>query len=267
MNKNIFINESVIRKNGAFDDVKIDVFKSISSTNEFFKTMSCFNDETHVCIAESQSKGRGRLERVWHSPFAQNIYLSMLHNFKCDISAISGISLILGLTIVKTLLGLNISKNFKVKWPNDVYFEDYKVAGILIETLGINDSGCKVIMGMGINVNMTEMPQSSSISHWTSLKKIALKDFDRNEISSMLLNNLLKMIEEFKISSFQKMIYDWDRHDYLAGKSIAVKSNNEIIHGFYKGIDKVTGHLLLQTENRNITAFSSGDASVIKNNR
>lgn len=252
------IDQAKIQKAIFFGNVQVDVLESVNSTNEYLKMVDSSKFSNYVCLAEHQSSGKGRLQRSWHSPFSQNIYCSMTHVFKKDISALAGLSMVVSLSILKTLLHfIGPSQDLKIKWPNDVYFEDRKISGVIVETIGESHGGCKAIIGIGINVNMMEGPNNSN---WTSLKKIATKDFDRNEICILLINNLISDIKEFETHGFARSIEKWNQHDYLSGKVISIKNYDQIVTGVYKGISS-TGHLLLQTEEGNTREFSSGDTT------
>ncbi|WHA05067.1 biotin--[acetyl-CoA-carboxylase] ligase [Candidatus Bandiella numerosa] len=257
--KLILLDRDVIGRNTNYNLTKLDIFESINSTNEFLKGTRHQDYQNHICLAEHQSSGNARLKRSWDSPFGQNLYLSIKHYFKKDISFISGLSLITGLSVIRTLSQLNISNKFKIKWPNDIYCEDKKIAGILTEVVGESYGGCMAVIGIGLNVNMTEL-SNKNVINWTSLKKITGKHFDRNEICISLINNIIKDIEKFSILGLEYFLSDWNNHDYLTNKKIVVKNNEQTIEGEYKGID-AQGNLLLKIDNKIITLYS-GDASI-----
>ena len=252
------IDQAKIQKAIFFDNVCFDVLESVNSTNEYLKVVDSSACNNYICVSEHQSNGKGRLQRSWHSPFSQNIYCSMTHVFKKDISALAGLSMVVSLSILRTLQHfIGPTQGLKIKWPNDVYSEDCKISGVIVETIGESHGGCKAIIGIGINVNMMEGPSNSN---WTSLKKIAMRDFDRNEICILLINNLISDIKKFEAHGFARSIEEWNQHDYLAGKFISIKNYDQIVTGVYKGISS-TGHLLLQTGEGDIREFSSGDTT------
>ncbi|HEY0894151.1 MAG TPA: biotin--[acetyl-CoA-carboxylase] ligase, partial [Cellvibrio sp.] len=110
--------------------IKLNLFPQIDSTNAYL--MRHTNPALQVCLAESQSAGRGRRGRVWVSPFAQNIYCSIGWGFEGGVAALEGLSLAVGLVIVRTLQCYGIA-GLELKWPNDVLYHDHKLAGVLIE--------------------------------------------------------------------------------------------------------------------------------------
>ncbi len=257
--KLILLDIDAIGRKIDYNPTKLDIFESINSTNEFLKSTQSHDYQNHICLAEHQSSGNARLKRSWNSPFGQNLYLSIKYYFNKDISSISGLSLITGLSVIRTLSQLNISNIFKIKWPNDIYCEDKKIAGILTEVVGESYGGCMAIIGIGLNVNMMKL-SNENVINWTSLKKITGKHFDRNEICVSLINNIIKDIEKFSILGLEYFLSDWNNHDYLANKKIAVKNSEETIEGEYKGID-AQGNLLLKIDNKIITLYS-GDTSI-----
>ncbi|MGE3920635.1 MAG: biotin--[acetyl-CoA-carboxylase] ligase [Gammaproteobacteria bacterium] len=106
------------------------ILSTVTSTNDYLKSRKNTN-EFDFCIAEQQTEGRGRFNRAWFSPFAENIYLSCSWQLHCDVSELSGISLIIGMIVIDTLHAYGLDVPFKVKWPNDVYYNKQKVAGSL----------------------------------------------------------------------------------------------------------------------------------------
>jgi BirA family biotin operon repressor/biotin-[acetyl-CoA-carboxylase] ligase len=260
--KLILLDRDAIGQKINYNPIKLDIFESIDSTNEFLKTTYHQDYQNHICLSEHQSGGNARLNRSWDSPFGQNLYLSIKYHFKKDISAISGLSLVSGLSIIRTLSHLNISDKFKIKWPNDIYYEDKKISGILTEVIGESYGGCTAIIGIGLNVNMMKLSNenSNNTSSWTSLKKISGIDFDRNKICASLINTIIKDIEKFNIMGLEHFLNEWNEHDYLAGKKITVTNHEKIIEGTYNGIDE-QGNLLLKVTDNVITLYS-GDTSI-----
>jgi BirA family biotin operon repressor/biotin-[acetyl-CoA-carboxylase] ligase len=112
-------------------------------------------------MAERQSAGRGRRGRTWLSPFAGNLYLSLVWPVADSGSAISGLSLVTALGVVEALQdsGLTGMERLSVKWPNDVWLGDGKLAGILLELYGSVTGSPHVVVGIGINVNLPEAIQ------------------------------------------------------------------------------------------------------------
>jgi BirA family biotin operon repressor/biotin-[acetyl-CoA-carboxylase] ligase len=103
-----------------------------------------------VCIAEYQNAGRGRRGRQWVSPFGSHLYLSMYWHLDQGISAAMGLSLVSALAVsdtIKIMFGIDV----QLKWPNDVYLDGVKLAGILIDLEGQVSEPSHSVIGIGIN--------------------------------------------------------------------------------------------------------------------
>lgn len=251
---------------------KIDVFEKTESTNDDLKKVINQNKKVRVCIAETQIKGKGRLNRSWFSPFGKNIYLSMLYPFEKDISELSGLSLVVGLAIcraieesINTSVGAlcAVPEKFMMKWPNDVYFGHSKLAGTLIETQSEANGFCNAVIGIGINVNMTDALKKDIDKPWTSLLKITHQYQDRNILCALLIDNLIDYLERFSSNGLLSFLAEWEKRDCLFKKNITIVSGAKKQKGICSGINN-QGHLLLKTRSSKVQAFSSGDTTLAK---
>lgn len=257
----VFLDAKKIKKNLS-ELVDINVFESVDSTNEYLKAFK--NSKTiKVCVAEQQTEGKGRLNRKWFSPFAKNIYLSCLYPFSKDISELSGLSLVMGLAIVNTLKSIGVDENLFVKWPNDIFYDNKKISGSLIEIQAETHGACHAIIGIGVNVNMLNAEPKSITQEWTSVQKILNTYTDRNDLCSRLINNLLDYLQRFEKHGLSTFVSEWRSADSLTDKIISVSNVNETIEGRAVGIND-QGHLLLELKDGKVRAFSSGDTSVVK---
>jgi BirA family biotin operon repressor/biotin-[acetyl-CoA-carboxylase] ligase len=256
------LDEQQIKRRLKNKEIVFEIVESLGSTNDYLKTF--FGSKTpRICLAEHQTQGKGRLNRVWHSPFAQNTYLSCLYSFQKDISELAGLSLVVSLAIIKTLKSYKVPSGFLVKWPNDVVYLGKKLAGILIELQAEANGSCHAIIGIGINVNMLQVKKSQIDQAWISLQQIIGAYVDRNKLCAELINNLLAYIKRFEADGFSKFMQDWKEVDYLFDKPITLKCIAKIFSGKAKGINP-QGNLLLQLDNGSVKAFSSGDTSLMK---
>lgn len=251
-----------IKKRIKPEKADISVFESIASTNDYLKSFKQAK-QPKICFAEEQTQGKGRLNRTWASPFGKNIYFSCLYPFQKDVSELSGLSLVTGIAIVKALKDVGMTQAIGVKWPNDIMYENKKMAGVLIEIQAESHSVSQVIIGMGVNVNMLNDPTQSITQEWTSFAKVTGKIINRNKICAALIVQLLQELKRFDSEGFVSYIDEWMQIDYLANRYITVKNNNEKITGIMVGINE-QGHLLLRLANGVVRAFSSGDTSIVK---
>ncbi|HEX4045600.1 MAG TPA: bifunctional biotin--[acetyl-CoA-carboxylase] ligase/biotin operon repressor BirA [Gammaproteobacteria bacterium] len=242
--------------------VKIEVFESIGSTNEYLK--SYYTDKaTRICLAEQQEQGKARLQRNWYSPFGLNVYFSCLYHFQQDMSELAGLSLVVSLAVVKTLHGYGLPASLAVKWPNDVVYLGQKLAGILIEVQAETHGVCHAIIGIGINVNIHQDANRQIDQPWTSLMNILDEYIDRNQLCATLANYLLQDLKRFEKLGLAAFMAEWQTVDLLTGQMVTLKCGEHLITGMAMGIN-AHGHLLLRLKNGKMQAFSSGDASVIK---
>lgn len=258
----LLLNPKIIKQGIACKNIDINIFETIDSTNEYQK-LFIGHKNIKICMAEQQTHGKGRLNRKWHSPFAQNIYLSCSYPFQKDISELAGLSLVVSLAVVKTLACYGLPKALLIKWPNDIIYDHKKLAGILIEIQAESHGACHAIMGIGINVNMLHAENHFIAQTWTSLRKIMATYIDRNQLCILLIDNLityLKLFEKQRLSSF---IDEWNTIDFLKHKKISLKHGHKKIYGKAMGIDSL-GHLILQTVDGSSQSFSSGDTTIMK---
>lgn len=258
----ILINKQYIKKSLADKDINIDVFESIDSTNDYLK--SFYNSASpRICIAEQQTKGKGRLHRDWYSPFGKNIYLSCLYSFQRDVSEAAGLSLVISLAIIKTLKTYNLPKSVLVKWPNDVIYQAKKLSGNLIELQAEFHGTCCAVIGIGINVNMLFSENHQISQPWISLREITGDYIDRNLLLAALINNLFIYLKRFEKNGLSVFTDEWSKVDYLAGQNITLKGVTNKIVGTVKGIDQ-QGHLLIKLKEGILRSFSSGDTEIMK---
>jgi BirA family biotin operon repressor/biotin-[acetyl-CoA-carboxylase] ligase len=242
--------------------IPLHILGTIDSTNDYLKKFKK-NKTPLIAISEHQSKGKGRLNRTWHSPFGQNIYLSCLYHFQKDISELAGLSLLVSLSVVNTLKKFGVKNGLTVKWSNDVMYEHKKLSGNLVEVQAETHDVSEVIIGIGLNVNMLQETDAEITQDWTSVRQILNKSIDRNELCSVLIATLLDYLQRFSEQGFGAFLEEWHSVDGLYNKMITLQNFNETITGCVQGIN-AQGHLLLQLPDGEVRAFSSGQTSIVK---
>jgi len=154
------------------EDFIIDTVESIDSTNNYLNNHNK-SAIPHICIAEHQTRGRGRFSREWYSPFGKNIYFSMQYSIKQDISQLGGLSLAVGTIVCKAIeKACKLPNRLMLKWPNDITYNGKKLAGVLIEVRAEVNGNCSVIIGIGINVNMPITNKVTFNQKWASIMQI-----------------------------------------------------------------------------------------------
>ncbi len=236
---------------------KFIYFDEINSTNSYLKENKDLPNGA-VVVAERQTAGRGRKGRKWNSPKYKGLYFSILLKKDIEIKNLSIFSLLFPLA-VKEAIQNRTSKKVYIKWPNDIYIENKKVSGILIETEIEGNSINNFIVGIGINVNtsLDELGELAEIG--TSLFIEEGKEFNRTEI----LADTLNLIEE-KIENFNPEKTALEINKNLLWKNQIVKILDNNIEGRLIGVNK-EGALILDSYDGLKTVYS-GDLSIRKIN-
>ena len=203
-----------------------------------------------VVVAREQSSGRGRHGRRWESP-AGGLYLTAAYPWERDVSALVGLSLVVGLAL-RDSLG-DAAARLELKWPNDlVTREGRKLAGILIE-VNSAANGTSVLIGIGLNLHRVLVDDSGrSDANLSSLAPIGLSELtsqkvDPEHILSQLLSNLNQVLEHFKRSGFAAFRQIWSSVSALNGCQLQIDTGTKILHGAYAGVND-SGALLLETD-------------------
>ncbi|MBI2707732.1 MAG: biotin--[acetyl-CoA-carboxylase] ligase [Proteobacteria bacterium] len=242
--------------------VTLEIFETIPSTSDYLRDKPSVKNLC-FCLAEHMSKGRGRLGRSWAAPFGRNIYLSFSYMFNKDISEISGLSLVIGILVVKALDSLYPGLKPLLKWPNDIYIDHKKGGGILIDIIGEAHGSCKAIIGVAVNVNMKGVDLKGVDQPWTSLEHALTIKQDRNIVVAQIMQSILKGIDVFLEKGMEPFLLEWPRYDVLEGKKISINTSGDVTTGIARGINK-HGYLLLELPSGNIESFACGDTSLLK---
>ncbi len=202
-----------------------------------------------VCTAEQQTAGRGRRGRAWVSPYARNLYLSLIGEFTQGAAALEGLSLAAGVAVARALEKSGLEQ-VQLKWPNDVLHRGAKLGGILLEMTGDAAGSCQVVVGVGVNVSMPALTASSIEQDWTDVSAIASAAAvtcpGRNELLSALLNELLPLLHDFQDEGFSSWQKSWQALDAHAGKSVVLSTGSERLAGTARGVNE-RGALQLET--------------------
>ncbi len=222
----------------------LHIVQQVDSTNRLAAELAN-QDSARGCVvlAEQQLAGRGRRGRKWISPFAQNIYCSLVWEFDSGVAALEGLSLAIGVGVVRALEAIGIN-GAALKWPNDVLHEGNKLAGILLEMTGDVSGRCQVVIGIGINVAMSK--NEAIDQPWTDATRAAGKYVSRNELAANLITQILQLLVEFEAQGFSKFRDEWAACDYTFGKPVTVHIGEQIVPGVSAGVD-VDGALLVDT--------------------
>lgn len=216
-------------------DWPILVFDSIDSTNaEALRAIERGQTAPFLVLAERQTAGRGRRGRKWASPFAENIYCSLVLRIEGGMRQLEGLSLVVGLAVMQALRELGIS-GAGLKWPNDVLVGQKKIAGILLELVGDPADVCHVVLGVGINVNMQITDEVDQ--QWTSMRLESGKVFDRNHLVGKLGAMLQAYLSRHQLDGFSAFQAEWEQNHLWQGRAVSLIAGVNHIDGEVLGID------------------------------
>jgi len=212
-------------------DLECHFFDSIESTNLFLTNIP-FTNKVQLCVTREQTQGKGQHGRHWESKRDGSILFSIRRNFPQECN-LNGLSLVVGLAIVKVLEQECLVEGFKIKWPNDIYFESKKLAGVLLESQ-IQSKNQSVVIGVGINY---ALDQSMTFEiPWTDLAKITKTLPDIKLLTAEIINNILVMSEHFSAFGFDDFQSDWKRYDMLQGKRVKCTDLKDYFEGEVLGV-------------------------------
>jgi len=225
----------------------LEVLDSVDSTNaELLRRAGEGAASGLVCTAERQTAGRGRRGRHWVSPYAGNIYLSLLWHFDEGAAALEGLSLAVGVAVAQALADCGVD-GVRLKWPNDVLHDGAKLGGILLEMSGDADGPCQVVVGIGLNVAMPPAAAGAIEQAWTDLTAAcAGSPPDRNALLAGLLNALLPLLAGFGSGGFAPWRERWQALDAFAQRSVVLDTGVRRLAGIARGVD-ARGALCLET--------------------
>ena len=246
---------------GLNDIRTVDVFSSISSTNDYLLDNELANKNIAICVAEQQTQGRGRYGHQWLSPAAVNLYLSMSWPLRTWKEEYEPLSLWLLIAIAE-LLEMQGYSDVQLKWPNDICVENKKLAGILIERK-VNQTNDALVIGVGLNVAMSLYDDVEIETSWIDLLSIKPDgQLSRNELAANVVSALyatLSMLEENRLIDLSSK---WNRYDMLLNKQVEFIYKEKIETGYVMGIDRL-GKLILDV-NSKLEHLHSSNISEIK---
>ncbi|VVQ11596.1 Bifunctional ligase/repressor BirA [Pseudomonas fluorescens] len=239
-------------------DWPVLVFDSIDSTNaEALRAIERLQAAPFLVLAERQTAGRGRRGRKWVSPFAENIYCSVVLRVEGGMRQLEGLSLVVGLAVMQALRGVGV-QGVGLKWPNDVLVGQKKIAGILLELVGDPADVCHVVIGVGINVNMQMTDEVDQ--QWTSVRLESGRVIDRNYLVAELEMTLQKYLERHRDGGFSAVQDEWQQNHLWQGRAVSLIAGVNQIDGEVLGIDS-QGGLRLKVDGVE-KVFSGGELSL-----
>ena len=196
-------------------------FKELDSTSSFLKRNYNKLSNLTFVSADFQTDGHGRMGRSWESTSSNNLMFSFLIKDKEIIDKFDSLSLSTAVAVYKTLDKYNLT-NISIKWPNDVYVNDKKISGILLESISKSNDIICLVIGIGVNLNQESFNTLTATSYYLeSSNKININLFKKS-----LYKNIKQMIKDLKNndSSYLDIIRE---HNYLKNKEVYADINNK----------------------------------------
>ena len=206
-------------------------FESIDSTNSYLASTK-YSTKPQICITREQTKGKGQHGRNWVSQKDGSIIFSMRKSFNEGMN-LNGLSLIAGMAIIKSIEAECQLSGLKIKWPNDIYYGDKKLAGILMENTHYK-SNQLVLVGVGINYQLVDTNEIDE--PWVDLSRILNTLPNFQQLTAKIINNILFFLEDFQINGLSSLLSEWDHYDMLKGVRIKFREANIELQGQIDGI-------------------------------
>lgn len=240
---------------------KIITFDQIGSTNQEAKKLALEGmEEGTVIIADEQIAGKGRRGRNWVSPPGTGIWMSMILRPDTQPENASMITLVAGLAVCKAIHQITSMKAL-IKWPNDIVINGKKICGILTEMNSEIDFINFVVVGIGINVNISEFPpELDNIA--TSLMLEGNEKYKRKTLVKKILEEFEECYNKYlQTEDLQGIVDDYNSYCVNIGKEVKVISKSEEITGKVKCVTQ-KGELIIIGSNGDDILITSGEVSV-----
>ncbi|CAN5589707.1 bifunctional biotin--[acetyl-CoA-carboxylase] ligase/biotin operon repressor BirA [soil metagenome] len=208
----------------------LDVLWALDSTNAELLRRVVPAEGVDVLLAERQTEGRGRRGRVWVSPLAANLYLSVLRLFAGGLARLGGLSLVAGIAAAEALHGLWLTQ-VRLKWPNDLVVATdagdlRKLGGVLVEGGGEHAGPVRAVIGLGLNVRMPTAVAGID-QPWVDLAALADGPLPaRNALAAALLARLLPALTAFDAHGMAAVLERYAGFDALQGREVVVQAGD-----------------------------------------
>lgn len=239
----------------------IEVLDLVPSTNTLLmERVAAGAPAGSVLAAEWQTHGRGRRGRVWHATPGAALTFSLLWRFQLGASALSGLSLAVGVAVVRALAHCGVA-DAGLKWPNDIIWKGRKLAGMLIEMHGEVSGPGAVVIGLGLNCRLPDTLRDRIDQPVVDLAQMCAAPPDRNRLLALLLREMAAVLGEFAQTGFAALRTEWERCHVYQNKAVRLSlPDGAVLDGLCKGVDD-DGALRLQTAG-GVRRVHSGDVSL-----
>jgi len=218
----------------------LNYFFSLPSTNDF----AIKSKKAGIYLCEYQSKGHGKQNAKWLAPIGQAITLSLCYEWLIDYDALQGLNIAIGVAIINTAQKFN-QQQLGLKWSNDVFLDNAKVAGILIN-IQPNKEIKHITIGIGINWNLSKATLNTIEQKCSNIN---IKTITRTEFIAQLISEVDKIMFDFKHNQLKNILPIWQKHDICQNKSVTITQANKTWKSCYLGVNS-QGLVVLENKNK-----------------
>ena len=210
----------------------------------------------HLILTEFQSAGRGRRGKVWLGDYGRNIAMTLGIELQTNLNALGGLSSVVGLALLQALELEGV--HAQLKWPNDVWVKEQKLAGILVELLPTK-TGTLAVVGIGINADLTNAQASKIDQSVTSLRRLGAS-ISRDDLVVAVCTSLLENFDVYSRDGFAPFLEAFDSAHCLHDQAAILVLGGESQEGIVRGVD-ITGGLRFE-QNGVTRVVTSGEVSL-----
>lgn len=246
-----------------FEKITFYNFNDVDSTNDSANLLLKQNkaENGDVIIAGFQNNGKGQAGNGWFAERNKSVLLSLIcKDINIEISLLPVVNMLVSLALTDTISTYLKVAKIQIKWPNDIFVNDKKISGILIESNIGGDLIKNLIIGIGLNVNESKFP--NFLPNACSFYTISNKTFDIEEITGVLLGNLNRRLADLKSADKQKIKKEYETKLYGKDMVQLFRSKSETFSGKIKGVN-LGGQLEIE-KNNNIEIFNNKEIEFVR---
>jgi len=241
---------------------RVDVVEQVDSTNRYLLERALADSEPRglVCLTEAQPQGRGRQGKTWVATPYENLMMSMAWRFDVGPAMVMGLSLAAGVAAIHALTDYGVT-GVGLKWPNDILWNERKLAGLLVDVHGEASGPCTVVLGIGVNCRLRVADGERIDQPWIDLSTIMETTIDRNRLAALLIAQFDAMFRRYSLAGLTAYASEWNRLNLYANRGVRLVRDHAWIEGVVVGIDD-SGALRLRDADGRIHVFHSGEVSL-----
>jgi BirA family biotin operon repressor/biotin-[acetyl-CoA-carboxylase] ligase len=236
----------------------VHAYYVLGSTNDVARRLADGGaPEGTIVVAETQTGGRGRRGRVWHSPEG-GLWFSLVLRPHLPPERAGGITIVAAIAVAQAVREA-ASVDVRIKWPNDVYVGSRKLAGVLVESTGEGT----LVVGIGLNVNVPEgdLPRDDEC-HATSLSSEARRTFDRAELLGRILGEFEPRYFAYRSPAHPGLVDEWRELSLIYGEEVVVTRGDARFEGTVFSLEDDGGIVLRLRDGRHEKVLPIGDVSL-----